>query len=91
MYTWSFWGMNFIWWFFWLALVAVFFTLAVPVPRRRVRLYDHPLSILRRRYAAGEISTDEYEERRTRLIRDLEQPDRASTLNVAQRREERHA
>jgi len=91
MYTWSLWGMNFIWWFFWLALAVVFFTVAVPVPRRRVRLYDHPLSILRRRYAAGEISTEEYEERRARLIRDLEQPDRPTTLNVPQRREERHA
>lgn len=75
MYVWSFWGMNLLWWLFWVALLVVFFALATPVPRHRVRLYEDPLSILRRRYAAGEITTDEYEERRTRLLRDLSAPE----------------
>ncbi|HVZ85649.1 MAG TPA: SHOCT domain-containing protein [Polyangia bacterium] len=47
-----------------------------PVSRRRVRFYEHPLSVLQRRYAAGEITTQEYEERRARIendARDLEQ------------------
>ena len=70
MYFWSFWGMNFLWWIFWIAIIAVFFSLMAPVSRRRVRTYDHPLSILRRRYAAGEITTEEYEDRKARLERD---------------------
>lgn len=91
MYMWSFWGMNFIWWLFWLGLLAAFFALATPVPRRRVRLYDHPLSILRRRYAAGEITTQEYEERRALLLRDLEAAERPSAWRGARHTEEKHA
>ena len=91
MYAWSFWGMNLLWWLFWIALMVVFFSLATPVPRRRVRLYDHPLSILRRRYAAGEITTEEYEERRARLVRDLQTAESASNLEHARRTQERHA
>lgn len=90
MYAWSFWGMNFLWWLFWLGLLAAFFALATPVPRRRVRLYDHPLSILRRRYAAGDINTEEYEERRARLVRDMEVDPRLNWQGAG-RREEKHA
>jgi putative membrane protein len=91
MYLWSFWGMNLLWWLFWIALLVVFFALATPVPRHRVRQYDHPLSILRRRYAAGEITTEEYEERRTRLMRDLQAPERPSEPAGLPRTQERHA
>jgi len=91
MYVWSFWGMNLLWWLFWIGLLVVFFALATPVPRRRVRLYDHPLAILRRRYAAGEITTDEYEDRRARLLRDLETPARPSAAEGVRHTQERHA
>lgn len=69
MYYW--WGMSFMWWMFWIALIAVFFSLATPVRRSNARLYDDPLSILQRRYAAGEITTVEYEERKSQLQQDL--------------------
>jgi putative membrane protein len=69
MYYW--WGMSFLWWIFWLALIAVFFALATPVRRSQARLYDDPLSILRRRYAAGQLTTEEYEDRKARLEKDL--------------------
>ncbi len=69
MYYW--WGMSFIWWMFWIALIAIFFSLATPVRRGNARLYDDPLSILRRRYASGEITTEEYEERTSRLQKDM--------------------
>ena len=62
-----FWGMHLFWWLFWFALIAVFFSLLAPVPRRKVR--ETPLQILQRRYAAGEISTQEYEERKSKLER----------------------
>lgn len=68
MYYW--WGMSFLWWIFWIALIAVFFALATPVRRSHARLYDDPLSILRRRYAAGELTTEEYEDRKARLEKD---------------------
>ena len=65
--TW-FWGMHFFWWVFWIALIVLFFSLLRPVPRRRTR--ETPLQILQRRYASGDISTEEYEERKSRLEHD---------------------
>lgn len=66
--NWGFWGMHLFWWLFWVVLLLAFFSLATPVPRRRVR--ETPLEVLQRRYAAGEISTGEYDERKTRLTND---------------------
>jgi putative membrane protein len=63
-----FWGMHLFWWLFWFLIIASFFSLLTPVPRNKAR--ETPLQILKRRYAAGEISTEEYEERRQRLERD---------------------
>jgi putative membrane protein len=60
--------MHLFWWLFWIVLLLAFFSLATPVPRRRVR--ETPLEVLQRRYAAGEISTEEYDERKTRLTKD---------------------
>ncbi len=67
---WSFIGMHALWWLFWIALIVVFFALIEPVPRSRPRM--SPLEILQRRYAAGEISDKEYEERKARLERDTQ-------------------
>ncbi|HVU52379.1 MAG TPA: SHOCT domain-containing protein [Polyangia bacterium] len=69
MYYGAFWGMNFFWWIFWAMMIFLFFAILTPVPRRRARLYADPLSILRTRYARGEITTEEYNERRTVLLR----------------------
>jgi putative membrane protein len=67
----SFIGMSWLWWVFWGISLVVFFSLLTPVPRSRVRLlYEDPFDILRRRYAAGQITTAEYEERRAGLRRD---------------------
>jgi putative membrane protein len=46
----------------------VFFALIEPVPRSRPR--ETPLELLQRRYAAGTISSAEYEERKAKLERD---------------------
>jgi putative membrane protein len=74
-YQWQFFGMHFFWWMFWVLLIVSFFSLAFPVPRSRMRLYrDDPLGILQRRYAAGEITTAEYEERKTHIEQDLRNP-----------------
>jgi putative membrane protein len=80
--------MHFFWWLFWIALIGLFFSLATPVSRRRVRRYDDPLSILQRRYAAGDISNEEYEERKVRLLEDARPL--ISAGSKGQRRIDRH-
>lgn len=74
MYYWdhgAFLGMHLLWWLFWVILMVSLFSWAVPVPRRRMRLYEHPLATLQRRYAAGELTTPEYDERRLRILTDM--------------------
>lgn len=65
---WGFWGMHFFWWLFWIVVIVVLFSPLTPVPRIRRR--ETPLEVLQRRYAAGDISTEEYEERKAKLERD---------------------
>lgn len=65
---WGFWGMHFFWWLFWIVLIVAFFALIGPVPRGRRR--QTPFEVLQRRYAAGEITEKEYEERKAKLGRD---------------------
>jgi putative membrane protein len=48
----------------------VFFSFMTPVRRTTYREMQSPLQLLKRRYAAGEINSEEYEERRARLLRD---------------------
>ncbi|OFZ67816.1 MAG: hypothetical protein A2V79_03280 [Betaproteobacteria bacterium RBG_16_56_24] len=62
---WGFWGMHVFWWLFWIAVIVLMFAPFTPVSRRRRR--ETPLELLQRRYAAGEISTEEYEERKAKL------------------------
>lgn len=70
-YNSQFFGMHFFWWMFWIAIMIALFSWAPPVPRRTARLYrEGPLGILQRRYAAGELTTEEYEERKARIVRD---------------------
>jgi putative membrane protein len=78
MFYWSFWGMSVFWWAFWALLLVVFFATLTPVPRGRARLYEDPLDTLKRRYARGELSTAEYDERRQVLLRSEETPPAAS-------------
>ena len=70
-YGYGFVGMHFVWWVFWILAVVLFFSFLTPVPRRRADVYRlTPLQILQRRYAAGEVTSEEYEERRVKLERD---------------------
>jgi len=70
-----FFGMHALWWIVVFAAVAM---LLVRAPGRREgdakttdpASRETPLDILLRRYAAGEISTNEYEERKAVLERD---------------------
>jgi putative membrane protein len=74
-YHYQFVGMHFFWWMFWVILIVAFFSLAIPVRRKTVWLYrENPFGILQRRYAAGEITTEEYEQRKDRIARDSRDP-----------------
>ena len=64
----SFWGMHFFWWLFWIAAIVLLFSPITPISHGRRR--QTPLEVLQRRYAAGEVSTTEYEERKANLERD---------------------
>jgi len=63
-----FWGMHLFWWLFWFLIIASFFAMLAPVPRHKLR--ETPLQVLQRRYASGDITTQEYDERRQRLEAD---------------------
>ena len=68
-------GMHWFWWLFWIALiVAVWwsFSRRPPAPSEPAAKTPHepPLDRLQRRYADGEITTEEYEERKAVLLRD---------------------
>lgn len=61
---WGFFGMHALWWLFWIVVIgaAAVFLFQSSAPGR-----ETPLELLRRRYAAGEISKEEYEERKRTL------------------------
>jgi len=60
---------------FWVALVIPFFWFTTPMLLKTVQLYcENQFGILQLRYADGEITTDEYEQRKTRIERDLRDP-----------------
>jgi putative membrane protein len=75
--SWWFLGMHFFWWAFWIALIAGAFVTFTPVPKNQMRSGERALDILRRRFAAGQISTDEYARRKALLERD--EPNRITT------------
>ncbi len=95
---WGFWGMSVFWWLFWVIAIVVFFSLLAPVPRARLRdRHETPLDVLQRRYAAGELTTAEYDERRARLLADRADDDQgrghlpAAALGVGAAADSAHA
>lgn len=65
------WGMHGAWWIVWIVVVIV----AVAYIARDRTIGTNrpppstPLEILQRRYASGDISTEEYRERKAELLR----------------------
>ena len=64
-----YWGMHWIWWILWIILLIWIFLTPWDIPGQRKKK-DSPLHILQKRYAAGEINTEEYEERKKVIERD---------------------
>jgi putative membrane protein len=54
-------GMHFIWWFIWIILLFWIFATPYAIPGQRSKK-DTPLEILKKRFANGEISKEEYNE-----------------------------
>ena len=63
MYEGHYWGMHWIWWALWIILLFWIFATPWEVPGQRKKK-ESPLDILKRRYASGEINTQEFEERK---------------------------
>jgi len=58
-----YWGMHWVWWI--LLIIGLFWIFATPwdIPGQRKRK-NRALDTLKKRYASGEINTQEYEERK---------------------------
>ena len=69
-----YWGMHTYWWIWWFFIWLMFFSFFMPVRRNIYRQIQSPLQVLQARYAAGEITSEEYEERRAKLLRDAKLP-----------------
>lgn len=67
---WGFFGMHALWWLFWIAVIGAAAVFLFQAPTRPPPARETPLELLQRRYAAGEISKEEYEERKRALERD---------------------
>ena len=63
-------GMHFLWWMFWIVLIGTAFVTVTPLPKQYAKSGPRALDILRRRYAAGELSSEEYERRKAIIVRD---------------------
>ncbi len=58
-----FFGMHLLWWFFWILIMFLMFGWFEPVPKKRVRR-DSPFDILQKRFASGEITNEDYQEKK---------------------------
>ena len=63
-------GMHLIWWFVWMMLLVWIFLTPWAIPGQRSRK-DSALDILQQRFASGQITNEEYNEKKKILIRDL--------------------
>lgn len=68
-YTYYFGGMHLVWWILWMMLIFWIFATPYDIPGQR-RKKDSPLDILKKRLASGEISTEEYQEKKKILDND---------------------
>jgi putative membrane protein len=62
----SFGGMHFIWWIIWLILILWVFVTTYNIPFQKSKK-EFPIDILKKRYAKGEITKEEFEEAKKNL------------------------
>ncbi len=63
-------GMHLMWWFVWIFFMVIIFATPYEIPGQR-RRKDSPLDILQKRFASGEITNEEYQEKKTMLESNL--------------------
>ena len=62
-------GMHFIWWIIWGLFLFWIFALPYEIPGQR-KSKDTPLGILQRRFASGQLTSEQYEEHKRILQSD---------------------
>ena len=61
------WEMHLLWWLVWVVLAVIIWWIIDRSAGRRVEPRESSLETLRRRYAEGALTSEEYEERRGKL------------------------
>lgn len=57
--SYSFWGMHIAWWIIWMVFLFWIFATPYDIPGQRTKK-ESPLDILKKRFASGEITQEEY-------------------------------
>jgi putative membrane protein len=66
IYNGGFLGMHLIWWFIWIGLISWIFATPYNIPGQRFKK-DTAFDILGKRFAAGELTDEEYKEKKRLL------------------------
>jgi len=61
-----FWGMHLLWWIIWVVILFWIFAIPDDIPGQRKKK-ETALDVLKRKYASGEYTTQEYLERKDSL------------------------
>ena len=62
-----FWGMHLIWWIIWIVVIIWIFATPWDIPGQRTKK-DTPLDILKKRFANGEITKEEFDNMKKTLV-----------------------
>ncbi|WP_460693642.1 SHOCT domain-containing protein [Mucilaginibacter puniceus] len=62
-------GMHLVWWFLWIVILVWIFATPYDIPGQQ-RRKDSPMDILKRRFASGEITKEDYIEKKKILEND---------------------
>jgi len=65
----NYWGMDVIWWIIWIGLLVWIFAIPYRIPGQR-GIRETPFDILQKRLASGDITTEEYQEKKRILKED---------------------